>query len=162
MADLIVLLHFAFVVFVVLGGLLALRWPRIAWLHVPAVIWGALIEFTGWICPLTPLENRLRRAAGEAGYQGDFIAHYILPALYPDGLTRSDQLVLGGIALALNIAIYTAVIVRHRRAVKKPQAARGVGAPALRGASGRPEQESRGASERRGAGRGAPSTKEDI
>ena len=78
------------------AALLALRWPRVIWLHVPAVIWGALIEFTGWICPLTPLENRLRRASGEAGYQGDFIAHYILPVLYPNGLTRTDQLVLGG------------------------------------------------------------------
>ncbi len=92
-----------------------LRWPRVAWLHVPAVIWGALVEFTGWICPLTPLENRLRRSAGETGYQGDFIAHYVLPALYPNGLTRRDQLVLGGIALAMNLAIYTLVVVRHRR-----------------------------------------------
>jgi hypothetical protein len=115
MADVIVLLHFAFVAFVVLGGLLALRWPRVAWLHVPAVIWGALIEFTGWICPLTPLENWLRRNGGDASYQGDFIAHYILPALYPDGLTRHDQLVLGGMALAINIAIYALVLVRHRR-----------------------------------------------
>lgn len=98
MAELIVAVHFAFVVFVVLGGLLALRWPRAAWIHLPAVIWGVLIEFTGWICPLTPLENRLRRASGEAGYQGDFIAHYILPVLYPDGLTRTDQLMLGGVA----------------------------------------------------------------
>ena len=114
-ADLIVLLHFAFVVFVVLGGLLALRWPRVVWLHVPAVIWGALVEFTGWICPLTPLENRLRAAAGESGYEGDFIAHYILPALYPNGLTRNDQLMLGGIALALNVAIYTVVITRKGR-----------------------------------------------
>ena len=119
MADLIVALHFAFVVFVVLGGLLALRWPRIVWLHVPAVIWGALIEFTGWICPLTPLENRLRRAGGEATYQRDFIAHYILPALYPEGLTRSDQLVLGGIALVVNAAIYALVLVRHRRGARK-------------------------------------------
>jgi hypothetical protein len=115
MANLIVLLHFAFVIFVVLGGLLALRWPRIVWLHVPAVIWGALIEFTGWICPLTPLENRLRRASGGASYEGDFIAQYILPALYPHGLTRRDQLVLGGIALAVNVAIYALVLVRHRR-----------------------------------------------
>jgi Protein of Unknown function (DUF2784) len=114
-ADVIVALHFAFVVFVVLGGLLALRWPRIIWLHVPAVIWGALIEFSGWICPLTPLENRLRRAGGEAGYQGDFIAHYILPVLYPNGLTRADQLVLGALALAINITVYSLVIVRHRR-----------------------------------------------
>ncbi len=98
----------------VLGGLLALRWPRVVWLHVPAVIWGALVEFTGWICPLTPLENRLRRASGETGYQGDFIAHYILPALYPNGLTRTDQLVLGGMALALNVVIYTS---RGRSAV---------------------------------------------
>ncbi len=122
-ADLIVLFHFAFVVFVVLGGLLALRWPRVVWLHVPAVIWGALVEFTGWICPLTPLENRLRAAAGESGYDGDFIAHYILPALYPNGLTRNDQLMLGGIALAINVAIYALVIVRKG----KGQGARGKG-----------------------------------
>jgi hypothetical protein len=118
MADLIVLVHFAFVVFVVLGGLLALRWPLVVWLHVPAVIWGAVVEFTGWICPLTPLENRLRAASGEASYQGDFIAHYILPALYPDGLTRQDQLMLGAVALAINIAIYAVVIARKRRGRK--------------------------------------------
>lgn len=118
-ADAVVALHFAFVLFVVLGGLLALCWPRIAWLHVPAVIWGALVEFTGWICPLTPLENRLRQASGEASYEGDFIAQYILPALYPNGLTRQDQLVLGGLALALNVAIYALVIVRHRRSASK-------------------------------------------
>ena len=103
----------------VLGAFLVLRWPRVAWLHVPAVIWGALVEFTGWICPLTPLENRLRRSAGETGYQGDFIAHYILPVLYPDGLTRRDQLVLGGVALAINIAIYALVLARHRRSAVK-------------------------------------------
>jgi hypothetical protein len=114
-AHAVVALHFAFVLFVVLGGLLALRWPRIVWLHVPAVIWGALVEFTGWVCPLTPLENRLRRASGETSYQGDFIAHYILPALYPDGLTRRDQLVLGCIAIALNVATYALVLARHRR-----------------------------------------------
>ena len=115
MADLIVLLHFAFVLFVVLGGLLALRWPRVAWLHIPAVIWGALVEFTGWICPLTPLENRLRRASGETSYQGDFIAHYILPALYPNGLTRRISSCSAAIALAVNFAIYALVVVRHRR-----------------------------------------------
>jgi len=118
-AELIVAVHFAFVVFVVLGGLLALRWPRVAWIHLPAVIWGVLIEFTGWICPLTPLENRLRRAGGEAAYEGDFIAHYILPVLYPDGLTRTDQLMLGGVALAINVAVYAFVIVRHRRSRAK-------------------------------------------
>ena len=115
MANLIVALHFGFVIFVVLGGLLALRWPRVVWLHVPAVIWGALIEFTGWICPLTPLENRLRRAGGETGYQGDFIAHYILPVLYPNGLTRRDQLMLGALALGINVMIYALVIARAGR-----------------------------------------------
>lgn len=114
-ADIIVVLHFTFVVFVVLGGLLALVWPRVIWIHVPAVVWGALVEFTGWICPLTPLENRLREAAGATAYEGDFIAHYILPMLYPDGLTRTDQLMLGTIALSINVAIYSLVFLRHRR-----------------------------------------------
>jgi hypothetical protein len=115
-ADAIVALHFAFVAFVVFGALLALHWPRVVWLHVPAVAWGAFIEFAGWVCPLTPLENRLRRASGEAGYQGDFIARYILPVLYPDGLTRADQIALGVFAVAINLAIYSWVVVRHRRA----------------------------------------------
>ena len=115
MADVIVFLHFMFVVFVVLGGLIALAWPRIIWIHVPAVVWGVLVEFTGWICPLTPLENRLREAAGATAYEGDFIAHYILPMLYPNGLTRSDQLMLGVIALGINGAIYATVFARRRR-----------------------------------------------
>jgi len=118
-ADAIVALHFAFVVFVVLGAILVLRRPHIAWFHVPAVIWGALVEFTGWICPLTPLENRLRRSAGETGYRGDFITHYVRPVLYPDGLTRRDQLLLGGGALAINIAIYAVVLARRRRTAVK-------------------------------------------
>jgi hypothetical protein len=118
LADFVVVLHFVFVAFVVFGGLLALRWPGIVWLHVPAVIWGALIEFTGWICPLTPLENRLRAAAGESTYQGDFIARYILPVLYPDGLTRAHQLMLGGIALAINAAVYAAVFRRRRASTR--------------------------------------------
>jgi hypothetical protein len=115
MADLVVLLHFLFVLFVVCGGVLALWWPRIIWLHVPAVAWGVWIEFSGWICPLTPLENRLRRAQGEAGYEGDFIAHYVLPVLYPDGLTRTHQLVLGAIVLLFNLAVYALVLGRRRR-----------------------------------------------
>jgi hypothetical protein len=119
MADLVVLLHFLFVMFVVCGGLLALWWPRIAWLHIPAVLWGAFIEFSGWICPLTPLENRLRRAQGQTGYEGDFIAHYILPMLYPGGLTRTHQLFLGGLALAINVGIYTLVVARRRRSTAK-------------------------------------------
>ena len=97
------------------GGLLAIRWPRIFWVHLPAAVWGVLIEFTGWICPLTPLENRLRRQQGEAGYEGDFIAHYILPVLYPEGLTRRDQLFLGGLALAINVGIYAWIFLKRRR-----------------------------------------------
>ena len=105
-ADLIVLLHFAFILFVVAGGFLALKWRRLAWLHVPAAIWGALIEFTGWVCPLTPLENLLRQASGKPGYPGDFTEHYILPLIYPVDLTREIQLVLGLGVVILNAAVY--------------------------------------------------------
>jgi hypothetical protein len=87
--------------------------------HLPAVVWGVLVEFTGWICPLTPLENQFRQAEGESAYQGDFIAHYILPMLYPDGLTRRDQIMLGALALALNLFIYLLVFARHRRSRAK-------------------------------------------
>jgi hypothetical protein len=114
-ADLILALHLVFVVFVVLGGLLVLRWPRIAWLHIPAAIWGVLIEYTGWICPLTPLENSLRARGGEAGYSGGFIEHYIQPMLYPTGLTRSTQVVLGSLVLVLNLTAYGIALRRMRR-----------------------------------------------
>jgi hypothetical protein len=115
LADLILALHFVFVLFVVLGGLLVLRWPRAAWLHVPAAIWGVLIEYTGWICPLTPLENSLRTRGGEAGYSGGFIEHYIQPLLYPAGLTRSTQVVLGSVVLLLNLTAYGIALARTRR-----------------------------------------------
>jgi hypothetical protein len=106
MADLVVVLHLAFVLFVVLGGLLVLRWRRLIYLHVPAVIWGAWIEFSGRICPLTPLEKALRIGAGKAAYSGGFIEHYILPVLYPSELTRTIQLVLGAFLIAVNAGIY--------------------------------------------------------
>ena len=115
LADLVLVVHLAFVLFVVLGGLLVLRWPRLAWLHVPAAIWGVLIEYTGWICPLTPLENSFRMRGGEAGYSGGFIEHYIQPLLYPVGLTRSTQLVLGSLVLVLNLTAYGIVVSRMRR-----------------------------------------------
>jgi len=115
LADLVVVVHAAFVAFVVFGGLLVLRNPRLAWLHVPAAVWGVLIEFAGWVCPLTPLENALRLRGGEAGYGGGFIEHYLLPVLYPGGLTRGIQIVLGGLALALNLAVYTVIFARRRR-----------------------------------------------
>ncbi len=114
LADGVVVLHFAFVLFVVLGGLLVLRWPRLAWIHVPVVIWGALIEFVGFTCPLTPLENWLRERGGERGYAGGFIEYYIIPALYPRGLTRTVQIVLGGIVL-LNAGAVYGLLWRRRR-----------------------------------------------
>ena len=115
LADLILALHLVFVLFVVLGGLLVLRWPRAAWLHIPAAIWGVLIEYTGWICPLTPLENSFRARGGQAGYSGGFIEHYIQPLLYPAGLTRSTQVVLGSVVLLLNLAAYGIALSRMRR-----------------------------------------------
>jgi len=115
LADLTVVVHAGFVLFVVAGGLLVLRWPRAAWLHLPAAVWGVAIELGGWICPLTPLENELRRRGGEAGYGGGFVEHYLLPALYPASLTRDTQLVLGALVIALNAVIYGVVIARRRR-----------------------------------------------
>ena len=114
-ADLVLVVHFAFLAFVVAGGAFALRWPRVAWAHMPAVIWGVLIEFFGWICPLTPLEIALRHRAGEAAYTGGFIAHYVMRVIYPDGLTRGIQVMLGILVLALNGGIYAAMIAREVR-----------------------------------------------
>ena len=115
-ADAVVLVHFAFVLFVVLGGLLAWRRPWVLWLHLPAAVWGAFIEFTGRICPLTPLENRLRLAAGETGYSGGFIEEYLIPLVYPAGLTRGLQISLGVAVLAINLVIYGTLIARKARA----------------------------------------------
>jgi hypothetical protein len=106
LADLLVLIHLAFVVFVVAGGALVLRRPRVAFLHVPAAAWGAWIELSGGICPLTPMEKALRARAGDAVYGGDFVGHYILPLLYPGALTRGVQLWLGVGVLAVNVAVY--------------------------------------------------------
>ena len=114
-ADVIVAVHAAFVVYVTLGGVLVLWWPRMAWAHVPAVIWGIAIEFAGWTCPLTPIENQLRQRSGSAGYEGDFIEHYVLPVLYPANLTRSWQLLLGSLALIVNVAIYWRLLSSSKR-----------------------------------------------
>ncbi|MCL4182144.1 MAG: DUF2784 family protein [Burkholderiaceae bacterium] len=115
-ADALVLIHLAFVAFVVLGGLLVAWRARIAWLHLPAAAWGAWIEFAGAICPLTPLENHFRRLAGQTGYAGGFVEHYLIPVLYPAGLTLQSQRWLGALVLLVNLAIYVGVaVVLHRR-----------------------------------------------
>lgn len=106
LAELVVVTHLAFVLFVVLGGFLVLRWRRFAWVHVPAVLWAALIEFASWVCPLTPLENWLRETGGASAYPQGFIEHYILPVLYPAALTRNLQIILGISVLILNLAVY--------------------------------------------------------
>jgi hypothetical protein len=112
LADLVLVVHLGFVLFVALGGLLVLRWPPLAWIHVPAAVWGALIEFTGGVCPLTPLENHLRRLAGEGGYAGGFVEHYVTAVLYPDGLSRVAQVALGTLVLLVNAVIYRRILRR--------------------------------------------------
>lgn len=117
-ADVLVLVHLAFIVFVVLGGLLVAWRARIAWLHLPAAAWGAWIEASGAICPLTPWENRLRRLAGESGYPGGFVEHYLIPVVYPAGLTPALQAWLALAVVAVNLLVYVAVIalrLRRRR-----------------------------------------------
>lgn len=114
-ADIVVLVHFAFIVFVVAGGLFVMRWPRAAWIHLPAAAWGAAIVLFGGVCPLTPLELALRRAGCEAGYDTGFIEHYLLPVIYPAGMTRDVQIVLGLIVVGVNLCIYAIALVRRRR-----------------------------------------------
>ena len=120
LADAVIIVHFLFILFVAAGGLLILRWPRMAWLHLPAACWGAFIEFAGWICPLTPLENRLRRLGGEAPYTGDFVVYYLVPVIYPAGLTPLTQYILGGLVVAVNLVIYGYVL--YRRFLRRAQA----------------------------------------
>ena len=110
LADLVVVAHFMFVLFSLLGALLVIRWRKMMWLHLPAAVWAAGVEFSGKICPLTPLENWLRMRGGGAGYAGDFIGQYLLWLLYPFGLTRGVQIILGAIVVGINIGIYGYVI----------------------------------------------------
>ncbi|WP_291993423.1 DUF2784 domain-containing protein [Candidatus Accumulibacter sp. ACC003] len=113
LADAVVVLHLLFIVFVIFGGFAVLRWPALALAHLPAACWGVLIEANGWICPLTPLENRLRYAAGDAGYGGSFIEHYLLPIIYPAGLTRGIQWALAALVVVVNLALYGWLLYRH-------------------------------------------------
>lgn len=114
-ADAVLLLHGAFIVFAVFGGLLALRWRRAMWLHLPAAAWGVVVEASGSLCPLTTWENRLRVAAGDAGYSVSFVERYLLPLIYPEALTREIQWWLAGIVLVVNLLVYAAVFCYGRR-----------------------------------------------
>ena len=114
LADLVVLAHLGFIVFVILGGLLAFRWPWVPWLHLPALAWGGFIAFTGRICPLTPLENALRRAGGLEEYSQGFIERYVVPIVYPAELTRELQVVMGVFLIGLNVSIYAYLAWRRR------------------------------------------------
>jgi len=114
LADVALMAHVAFVAFVILGGLSALRWPKVGWLHIPCALWGAWVEVAGWICPLTPLEVSWRRRAGEVGYTGGFLEHYVTPVLYPSGLTREVQVGLGVAVVVLNLVVYALVWRRWR------------------------------------------------
>ncbi len=105
-ATAIAFIHLAFILFVLLGGLLVLRWPWLAWVHLPAAVWGILIEFFGWWCPLTKWENHFLREAGRAGYDGGFVGHYIMPIIYPAGLTREMEIAIGAIVLIVNVSVY--------------------------------------------------------
>ena len=116
LADLVLIAHALFIVFVLLGGLLLLHWPRLAWLHLLSIIWAVFAEVASWVCPLTPLENYWRMLAGGDMYQGDFIQRYLLPLVYPAGLTPMIQLMLAGVVVVLNLVIYGVVVLARRRA----------------------------------------------
>jgi multisubunit Na+/H+ antiporter MnhC subunit len=127
LADALVILHLAFVAFVMGGGFLLSRWPKLAWLHLPSAAWGAYIEFSGGICPLTPLENRLRMLGGDGTYRGGFVEHYLLPILYPENLTSPVQLVLGAIVVGVNLTAYVLACTVWRSRREKGQAVRNNG-----------------------------------
>lgn len=114
LADALVVVHFGFILFVAFGALGALRYRWWPWLHLPVVAWGVLIEWVGWICPLTPLENRFRALAGQGGYEGGFIEHYLIPLIYPAELTRGVQWTLGAAVLVINLVLYGWVVRRRR------------------------------------------------
>ena len=114
-AEMIVLVHLGFIVFVALGGFLVIKWHNIAFLHIPCTLWGVLIAFCGWICPLTPLEMHFRKLAGIAGYDGGFIDHYVMPIVYPAGLTRRMQIAFGVTLLVVNLLVYARVLVNRTK-----------------------------------------------
>jgi hypothetical protein len=123
LADAVLVFHFGFVVFVVLGGLVVWRWRPAVLLHAPAALWGMLIQLNGWVCPLTPLENRLRILGGQAGYSGGFLEHYLLSILYPAGLTRHLQLLLGAGVVVVNLWVYAYLFRRRGKSAQRRVAA---------------------------------------
>ncbi len=120
LADAVLIAHLLFIAFVIGGGLLTLRWPRVAWIHLPAAAWGALIEILGLTCPLTPLENYFLERAGKIPYHGSFIAHYLHLVIYPPGLNFRIQYLLGGGVIVLNAVIYAVVMIRARQQQRRP------------------------------------------
>lgn len=114
-ADLLIIVHLGFIGFVMLGGFMLLKWRWLIFVHLPAVLWGVLLEFQGWICPLTPLEQALRRMSGQHGYTGGFIQHYILPVIYPPALNEDIQLILGVLLILINVIIYLWVFLKPDR-----------------------------------------------
>jgi len=118
-ADLLVVIHLGFICFVVIGGFLVLKWRWVGLLHIPSALWGALIEFQDWLCPITPLEIQLRQISGQSGYTGGFIEHYILPIVYPSYLTHEVQIILGSFVVVVNIAVYGWIISKYIRNRKK-------------------------------------------
>ena len=120
-ADAVVAFHFAFILFALVGGALLFVWPKLVWLHLPALAWGGLVEFTGRVCPLTALEDRLRDAGGQGGYSGGFIDRYLTPVIYPDGLTHNTQVVFGAVLVGVNVALYALWTLRRLIAARLPK-----------------------------------------
>ena len=115
LADLVMFFHLVFILYVIAGALLIIKWAKTLWLHLPSCFWGMTVEFTGWICPLTPWEIQLRRLAGEEGYTGSFIEQYLIPIIYPSGLTREIQMLLGSIVLIVNLSLYILILIKRRK-----------------------------------------------
>ena len=115
LADLLVVFHLVFILYVIAGALLIVKWPKTLWLQLPSCFWGMTVEFTGWVCPLTPWEIQLRRLAGEEGYTGSFIEQFLIPIICPSGLTREVQMLVGGTVLIVNLSLYTLILIKRRK-----------------------------------------------
>ena len=115
LADLLVVFHLVFILYVIAGALLIFTWPKTLWIHLPSCFWGMTVEFTGWICPLTPWEIQLRRLAGEEGFSRSFIEQYLIPMIYPSGLNREIQMLMGSIVLIVNLSLYTLILIKRRK-----------------------------------------------